>query len=58
MSIDPTYYRNKAHETSQLASRIKHPETRDYLLQVAEQYENLATEAEAKLMRPVTLATA
>lgn len=48
MRAKPEYYREQAAQSRRLAKRIDDPEIRSHMLQVAEQYDKLAEEAEAK----------
>jgi hypothetical protein len=49
MTASPEYYRMKASETLALASTVKNRDQKDYLLKVAERYEELAAHAEKKI---------
>jgi len=48
MFSSPEYYRMKASETLVLARRVRDKDQKDYLLKVAERYEELAVEAESR----------
>jgi len=46
--VDPKYYHEKAGQTRELARRAADRGMRDYLLKVAERYDQLATEEEQR----------
>jgi hypothetical protein len=52
MARTPEHYREEAGRCRKMATGITDPEARANLLDVARQYEKLATEAEAKADRP------
>jgi hypothetical protein len=49
---DPQHWRNRANEVRTLAESVSNPETRAILLQIAEDYERLAVQAEARTGAP------
>jgi hypothetical protein len=52
VKAQPEYYREQAAKSRRLAKRIDDPEMRSHMLQVAEQYDKLADEAEGKASGP------
>lgn len=48
MQAKAEYYRNLAKQTREIAERIDEAEAKEHMLGVAEQYDKLAFEAEAK----------
>ena len=51
MGVQASYFREQADNSRDLASRLDDQEMRQHLLEIAEQYERLAGEAAATLMR-------
>ena len=51
MGVQAAYFREQADNSRDLASRLDDREMRRHLLEIAEQYDRLAREAAATLMR-------
>jgi hypothetical protein len=51
MAVQATYFREQADNSRDLASRLDDREMQQHLLEIAEQYDRLAREAAAPLMR-------